>query len=416
MQSAVCRLSVALLIVVSVQLPVSSRPSDEITDILARAQALYYEADFGKSIEALTQADDLLRNQTGHTQEKAAVKLQMALAFIGLNDKAQAKHNFSEMYALEPDHQMDPQVFAPKVIQLAEEAKAEQSESLCRSILNQANETMVKGDTNGLLRLIDSNQSKCPALSGLQTKIADLFFKDGLDAYKKSQLQEALQKFQAALRADSKHELAAQYLDLTKSKLEVAADRALIAWRKDFGAGEFVAAAKDYRDLVSQSTPERIQEARSEYRRALSAIVDSWNAACAKSDTASMESLRVRATALLPETSFVDDILSKMKMCTPTGCLQMTAPVALVRLRNRVDPEFSPIIISQLRGTPVTVRVKTRISETGVVVSADPQAGNPILYPAVRAAVDQWKFSPAVVEGQARCVDTEIPLVINFKN
>ena len=84
MQSAVRRLSIALLIVVFTQLPVLAAPADEITEILARAQALYYEADFGKSIEVLSQADELLKNQTGHAQEKATVKLQMALAFIGL--------------------------------------------------------------------------------------------------------------------------------------------------------------------------------------------------------------------------------------------------------------------------------------------------------------------------------------------
>src|SRR5947207_1790839 len=147
MQSAVGRLSIALLIIVSTHLPVSASPADEITEILARAQALYYEADFGKSIEILSRADELLRDQPGHLQEKAAVKLQMALAFIGLNDKVQAKRNFSEMYALDPNHQMDPQVFAPKVIQLAEEAEGELSESLCRSVLNQADEAIVKGDS-----------------------------------------------------------------------------------------------------------------------------------------------------------------------------------------------------------------------------------------------------------------------------
>jgi tetratricopeptide (TPR) repeat protein len=275
---------------------------------------------------------------------------------------------------------------------------------------------MAKGDTTGLLRLIESNQSKCPTLSSFQNKIADLLFKDGLDAYKKSQMQDALQKFQAALRADSKHELAAQYLDLTKSKLEVAADRTMIGWRKDFAAGDFAAATRDYRELVTQNNPEKIQEARGEYRRALSEIVDSWNAACAKDDKAAMEALRVRANALLPETSFADDILAKMKTCTPTGCLQMSSAVALVRLRSRVDPEFPAYVVTQLRGAPITVRVKTRINENGVVVSTDPQSGNPIVYPAVRAAVEQWKFSPALVEGHARCVDTEIPLVINVKN
>ena len=109
-----------------------------------------------------------------------------------------------------------------------------------------------------------------------------------------------------------------------------------------------------------------------------------------------------------------EDILANMKECAPVGCLQMGAPLALARLRSRVDPSFPDDIRSQIKVSPVTVRVKARISEKGEVVTADLEGGNVILYDRVRAAVLRWKFSPAIVQGDARCVDAEIPMVINF--
>jgi tetratricopeptide (TPR) repeat protein len=318
------------------------------------------------------------------------------------------------LYAIDPDRRLDPQAFAPKVIELAEEAKAEEGELRCRSVLTQLDERLANSESSDTVSFIESNQKTCPTLSSIRPKVADNLFKEGLDAYKKDRLQEALEKFQLALRMDSKHELSSQYVDLTKSKLEVAADRALLAWRKDFNAGDFASAVRDYRELASHSRADKIDEVRGEYRRILAGLVESWNAACAKNDTVGMEAVRVRVNTMLPESSFAEDLIAKMNNCTPTGCLQMTAPMALARLKNRVDPVFPPYVIAQMRTSPVTVRVKTRINEKGDVTGSEPQAGNPLLYPAVRAAVEQWKFSPAVVQGDARCVDTEIPITINF--
>src|SRR6476619_4870049 len=120
-----CRNLVALLILVSVGRSGWSTPSDEISEMLARAEALYYEADFAKSVELLLRADELLSQQSGHLQEKTAVKLQLALGYIGLNDSTRAKTYLGELYALDSDHRIDPQVFSPKVIRMADEARTE---------------------------------------------------------------------------------------------------------------------------------------------------------------------------------------------------------------------------------------------------------------------------------------------------
>src|SRR6185295_1370490 len=113
-------------------------PSDESKEMLARAEALYYEADFAKSVELLLRAEEMLRQQSGSLQDRTEVKLQLALGFIGLNDTTRAKAYLGELYALDSDHQIDPQMFSPKVIRLVEEAKAEQNELRCRSLMDEA--------------------------------------------------------------------------------------------------------------------------------------------------------------------------------------------------------------------------------------------------------------------------------------
>src|SRR5262249_45265380 len=169
-------------------------------------------------------------------------------------------------------------------IRLAEEAKATQNEVRCRSLSDETQQQLSAGNSDAVVKLIGSSHSNCSALATLYPKAAELFYKQGLDAYKKAQMEGALQKFRTALQFEPKHELAAQYVDLTLSKLEVAADRALLAWRKDFAANDFALAARDYRELTARSSSATINEVRMEYRNALSSLVDSWNQACAKDD------------------------------------------------------------------------------------------------------------------------------------
>jgi hypothetical protein len=404
----------AFLIILSAGSLAWSTPADDLNEILSRAQALYYEADFAKSIELLLRADELLQQQSSHVQEKTEIKLQLALGFIGLNDTVRAKEYLRQLYALDPDHQIDPQTFSPKVIQLAEEARAEQNELRCRSLKDEAQQQLGAGNADAAVNLIASNIGKCSGLAPLNSKAAELFFKAGLEAYKKAQMETARQKFQAALRADPKDELANEYLELAESKLEVAADRVFLAWRKDFNKGDFALAAHDYHELISRGSSDTIDEVRMEYRRTLSTLVESWNGACANDDEAAMEEVRLRVNELLPDWSFAEDILAKMKTCTHTGCLKMSSSLALARLKRRVNPEFPASVLSQVNGSPVTVHVKARINENGDVENSQLYGGPSVLYFAVQSAFVRWKFTPAMTGTEARCVDTDIPIIINL--
>ena len=404
----------AFLLVGSLARSTWSAPVDEISEALTRAEALYYEAESTKSIELLLHVDQLLRPQPDHLQEKITVKLQLALAYVGLNDTNEAKAHFRDLYALNSDYSVDPQRFSPKVVAVAEQAKAEQNEIRCRTVSNDAERQLGIGNPDAVMRLIASAQAKCSGLVPIAANTAELFFKQGLEAYRKAQMADALQKFRSALQLHPKHELALQYIELTESKLQLDTDRTLLAWRKEFDAGEFALAAKDYRQLISVSTADTVNQLRAEYRNALSGLIESWNRACASNDVVTLEKVRARVSEMLPEPSVGEDILDKMT-CTQAGCIQMSAQLALLRLKTRVDPDFPAFVRAQIKVSPVTIRVKTRISETGDVMASEPQGGNAILYNSVRAAVDRWKFSPAIVQGEARCVDTEIPIVISVK-
>jgi hypothetical protein len=58
------------------------------------------------------------------------------------------------------------------------------------------------------------------------------------------------------------------------------------------------------------------------------------------------------------------------------------------------------------------VREKISVDAIGNVISSETPGGNPMFNNAVKSAVDRWKFSPAMDASGARCVDTEIPMVI----
>src|SRR5437773_7720940 len=91
-----------------------------------------------------------------------------------------------------------------------------------------------------------------------------------------------------------------------------------------------------------------------------------------------MEDARRLVDALIPilmvdpeGPSFGEDILATMKTCAHTRCVQMTSPLALSRLKNRVDPQIPPHLLSLIKDFPMTIRVRARINEAGDVAAAE---------------------------------------------
>jgi len=431
-------------------------PRDDIKDNLAKAEGLYYEARFNDSIQLLTRVSDELQARPDRLSDKVNAKLQLALANIGLNDTEKAKSYLIEMYTLDPNTTLDPQQFSPKVIALAGEAKATMTKVRCQAIGDDARNNLKSGNAAAIRRLIGSPDYKCVDTVAIGPDAAELLYKTGMEAYKSSDYSDALQNFQAALKFSPKHELAAQYLDVAQGKLQVAEERVLIQWQKNFDAHNLKDAAVQYRQIVSfndSKSSQAVRQASDQYRKALTSLVDTWNQTCPMGDLDTMNDIRSQITELLPDPTFGEDIRASMKPCNPpemradlppnrlvnvatpaqiadvrqetktasktvtmmnptNQCLQIDYRVAMTRLKTKVEPEIPREARPYIQSSSVTVRVKIRVDAIGNVISSETPGGNPIFNNAVKSAVDRWKFSPAMDTTGARCVDTEIPVVI----
>jgi hypothetical protein len=390
-----------------------STTQDEVKDALAHAEALYYEAKFKDSIALLLRVDEQLRPKPDRLQDKINAKLQLALAYLGSNDSAQAKNFLRELYALDADYSLDPKQFSPKVLTMANDARNEQNEIRCRNVRDDAQKKIQSGQASTVLNILASMKTKCAELAALEPDAAELLYKTGVDAYKRGDFSDAVVKLNAAVKLAPKHELAAQYAELAQSKLQVASDKLVINWQRHFDAREYADAAADYRQIKSfGDSNTQLTQVSAVYRKSLSSLMETWNRACAMGDEPTKSVVRSQIAEILPEPSFGDDILAQMSTCTKAGCVQMGAALAMTRLKVRVNPEISPTIRGFLRETQATVRVKLKIDETGNVTVTDLQGTNAMLNNSIRTAVERWKFAPTIDMNGPRCVETEIPIVV----
>jgi outer membrane biosynthesis protein TonB len=305
-----------LALFLAIQPAPQSAPNDEIKDALARAEALYFEARFSDSIPLLLRANDALQGKPDRLQDKISVKQQLALAYIGMNNAGAAKALLVEIYALDGNYALDPQQFSPKVIALANEAKTEQAKARCVAAGIDARSNLQSSNTAGLLEILRTLRPKCPELAAFEPPAGDLFYKKGLAEYKRSEFAEAVKSLRVALQFAPEHELAAQYLDLSQSKLQVMEDRILLQWQKEFEARQYVQAAADYRQMVAMKEVEvAAGRAKAEYRKSLTTLVENWNQTCSTGDWPKMEGIRGQITDMLPDPSFGEDIRTKMMPC-----------------------------------------------------------------------------------------------------
>ncbi|HET9220322.1 MAG TPA: energy transducer TonB [Terriglobia bacterium] len=414
---------------------------DEIKEGLLRAESLYYEAKFVESIQLLARVNDALAAKPERLQDKIATKLQLALANIGLNDTASAKVFLAELYALDPDYSLDARQYAPKVVALANDARNEQSRLRCDIAFQDARRSLSAGDSGTVLNTLQAMKPKCPNLAELEPDAAELLYRTGLTAYKLNDFPAALNSFRSAVKLSPRHELAAQYVELTESKVQLAGDKLLLQWQKNFDTRDYKAAASDYRQIMAfgeNGSPQMVGHVMREYRKALTTLVESWNRACG-GDPSTTAQIRNQVSDMLPEPTFATDLQAQMKTCAETSpaprvtarldsktdtvvtapprtdasnCHPMESQLALARLKTRVDPEIPQAARAYIQNTQIIVRVKVRIDESGNVAPMEVTGSNVMINNAVRTAVEKWKFNPIADRNGPRCVNTEIPVVI----
>jgi tetratricopeptide (TPR) repeat protein len=399
----------ALTILASFQTAVSP---DEIGSSLTEAEKLYYEARFREAIDLLTPVDSVLRSSSANAPDKIKVKLQMALAYIGLSESIEAGDLFGQIVDIDPKYTLDPKRHSDKVLALFEEVKDARTKDRCTTICMEGDRQLEIGDGQSLLSYIRAASPGCACIEATAMDAADHFAQLGLDEYKRENFRSALENFRLALEFDADHTLAGSYLQLTLDKSRLAADQLFLDWRQFFETKQFALAASTFHRLrasnVEGSAGNPLNQAVMLYRQALLAIFNDWTSGCTKSDEVAMSNARARAAELLPDRAIGEDLLAQMQTCKNTRCLQMPDRLAMVRLKTRVAPQVPKSLVSR----PTEIRVHARIDEEGNVTVSGVRGGNAALQNAVKSAVEQWKFVPARVDKDTRCVETEIPVTI----
>jgi len=92
---------------------------------LKQAQRFYQEARFSEAIVHLEALAPRLAAAPEATRkpQTADAHLLLALSYLALGDRASAKSNFVQLLRVDPTRRLDPDVYAPKVIVLLEEAR-----------------------------------------------------------------------------------------------------------------------------------------------------------------------------------------------------------------------------------------------------------------------------------------------------
>jgi hypothetical protein len=99
--------------------------AQELARELDEARALYREGRFGQTIARLQTLILQLQSDEGSRAPavEAEAHLLTALAYVALDDGNAAKASFERLLRLAPERRLDPEVYAPKVIALFEEAR-----------------------------------------------------------------------------------------------------------------------------------------------------------------------------------------------------------------------------------------------------------------------------------------------------
>jgi tetratricopeptide (TPR) repeat protein len=301
--------------------------------------------------------------------------------------------------------------FPPKVIDLFTEAKALCAQSQCNKTCGQIEPLIAKGDFNAAQGLLNSD-SQCPCAANARTALANARYKKGQDLYASGRFAEAAAEFAAVQALDGTHELAGEYLKLSQQRLDLSLQQAFSDWRISFESRQFDRAADFYDKIRSNAGPAATQLAaqiEGEYRRILSGLVASWKVACSNADAARMDALRREVSATAPRSELSASTLAEMEQCTHKACMLSEPALAINRLTTRVNPVIDPNLQRYItRG----IRVAIQIDVDGRVTVRQITNANARVAEALKSAVEQWRFYPAIVENQPRCVDTELPITL----
>src|SRR5262245_32743312 len=160
----------ALALIASLQ---TAAPQDDVNSALARAEQLYYEARFREAINLLLPIDAALGAQSEGLEDRIKVKLQVALAHIGLSETSAARDRFGEIADLDPSYSLDPKRYSDKVVALFDEVKTEHDRGRCRVVCAEGDRLLDTGDAQTLLARVRSSAADCVCLQATALDAAE---------------------------------------------------------------------------------------------------------------------------------------------------------------------------------------------------------------------------------------------------
>ncbi|MEO5936502.1 MAG: energy transducer TonB, partial [Terriglobales bacterium] len=89
----------------------------------------------------------------------------------------------------------------------------------------------------------------------------------------------------------------------------------------------------------------------------------------------------------------------------------VVSQIALGTLISRTQPVYPPLAVRT--GTEGTVLLRAVIDRQGRITQVQVLSGHPLLQPAVRNAVEQWRYRPYILNGHP--VEVETQITVNFK-
>jgi tetratricopeptide (TPR) repeat protein len=104
----------------------SQPQTQDVSQRLEEAKALLREARVTEAIQKLQSAVAMLERQRGLRSRRAEVAdacLELGFSYLRLGDRAAAREAFQSALLLERTRRLDPQIYAPAVVTLFEEAR-----------------------------------------------------------------------------------------------------------------------------------------------------------------------------------------------------------------------------------------------------------------------------------------------------
>jgi tetratricopeptide (TPR) repeat protein len=303
---------------------------------------------------------------------------------------------------------------------------------------------------------VAATQAPPPTNDSANLTIAERTFLRGKELYEKGEFANALRYFNVVLALDDAHAFARQYAELAQQQLELLKDPLYRQWRANFDARQFDRAAATYARIRSDKEPGAVQLAaqiEAQYQKALSSLVNSWQAACAARDLQKSDSIRNEAANIAPGLPFGRDALAQIRQCgsassvsdaaanpaivsnlpasssvvpannpgasangaiTPPArkaapCIRIDPMLAMKQIMFRAKPQIEPDL-QRYVGRGIVVSIE--IDDKGNVSVKQVAKANVRIADALKIAVEEWKFRPLVVDDQPRCVDTDLPITL----